>query len=345
MSNMNSAALRAQLAAIAKEPPKARTGKANARVKSVFAPKPELIFAKAGEFTWKIKNAKGNDITYTSPSLRVVIFDQDFTFREIGQNEQGGWAVKCGVVSHKTQDEHGEAVDGNGWWKLPFWDRQEVFARYQPVGMKLDPETQAPMACETCTLRKENTCKDTGSLKVLILEVLDPKTEEWKTPEVFDAATGKFVQKPLVASIRTSRKDFDPFRKYAISLYTNHEAATNQVVTELRVSDPDTYGNHRMLYREEDLLTGSDQLAGYEALYQEAFDAWDAERKARIEAYKAQNPAQGAQGNRPQAKPEAAKATIAELPKRPAPKPEAKPVAKPSAPPADEDEAFDDIPF
>lgn len=343
MSNLNSAALRAQLAAMAAEPPKARTGRGPARVKSVFAPKPELIFAKAGEFTWKLKNAKGNDITYTSPTLRVIIFDQDFTFREIGQNEQGGWAVKCGVVSHKTQDENGQPTDGNGWWKLPFWDHQEVLNRYQPVGMKVDPETNAPMSCETCHLRKENTCKDTGSLKVLILEVLDPKTEEWKTPEVFDAATGKFVQQPMVASIRTSRRDLDPFRKYAINLYTNHEVATNQVVTELRVSDPDNYGNHKMLYREEDLLAGTEQLAAYEATYQEAVNAWDTERKAKAEAYRAQ-----AQGNG-EGKPEAPKASITELPKRAAAKAApAKPApAKPKPPAAegeDEDE-LDDIPF
>lgn len=340
MSNLNSAALRAQLAAMAKEPPKARAGKGSPRVKSVFSPKPELIFAKAGEFTWKLKNAKGNDITYTSPSLRAIIFDQDFTFREIGQNEQGGWSVKCGVVSHRTQDENGDPAEGNGWWKLPFWDHQEVLARYQPAGMKIDPETSQPMSCETCHLRKENTCKDTGNLKVLIIEVLDPKTEEWKTPEVFDAATGKFVQRPLVASIRTSRRDLDPFRKYAISLYTNHEVATNQVITELRVSDPDSYGNHKMVYREEDLLSGSDQLATYEAMYQAAVEAWDVERKARIEAYKAQNQGQG-QAEAP--KPAPAKATIAELPKRPAAAKPAAPKAKPE--PAEDEDELDDIPF
>lgn len=343
MSNLNSAALRAQLAAIAKEPPKGKSSKGAARVKTVFAPKPELIFARRGEFTWKLKNAKGNDITYTARSIRAIIFDQDFTFREIGQNEQGGWSVKCGVVSHKAQNENGELVDGNGWWKLPFWDHQEVFNRYQPVGMKIDPETNAPMSCETCHMRKENSCKDSGNLKVLILEVLDPKTEEWKVPEALDPESNKFVQRPLVASVRTSRRDLDPFRKYAISLYTNHEVATNQVVTELQVSDPDSYGNHRLLYREEDLLAGSRQLEEYEAVYQGAVESWDAERKARIEAYKAQNQGQAA-SEAP--KPEAPKATISELPKRPATavaKPAAKPV--PKAAPAEDEDELDDIPF
>jgi hypothetical protein len=320
--------LMAQLDALGPEKPKTYASKS--RPGMVFAPPVEIKFAKQnGVFKWELTNAKGNKVQYTTNKLRCILIEADFSWRDFSVNpETQKWAVNCAVVSHKVP---GTEEAGNGRWNIPFWDHNLILDKYAPIGMKTNPDG-SQMSCADCRANELNTCRDFGTIKLVILEHVDSKTDEWTAPEVFE--DGKFTRGVLVASLRMARRDLDPYRRYLLKLRTEHQMLPHQVVTELGLTAPDKNANYGVTFGEDfidDESVAETALAAYSACKEK----WEEDRQRSIEEYKRNNPLNG---NKPAAtKPVAAK-----------PKPEPKAKAAPAPEPEDsasDDEDDSDIPF
>ncbi len=299
MSNMR-AAMAAELDALKNTQREGGTGGGNKkygpRVTMVYEPQVECKYVKDGAFSWDLKKPNGTVIPYSYPKIKGVIVGQGFTWGTLSQDETTNkWSRGCSVSSHVTgvgpEDETKVIqIRGDGHWSIPYWDHAEVVKKYDPVGTKIDPETQEAMKCGTCIFKSKDpesgvvrTCKDMSGIFFYVTSVYDPKREEWVEPEVVND-DGKIVNGKLLIKLRSFRGDFDYFRNFMVRIWRETEKALDEILVELSAVNPDKWSNHKLAYAEDI----DDELAAEaRKAYNEDVERWDTKRKADWEERKA----------------------------------------------------------